>query len=184
MYFRGFYPSGAFLLVLLGTVLFMLSREPGPFGLGTVRVTPGGWVCLTDPEVGSSFHSFQAGQVLGPLVTRELPGLSGLLADRCRHIPLETGTEIRIVRGPGPGEGGCIVSPLPEQCRYLLGMGINLNRAGEEELALLRGIGPNLARRMLEVRERIGRFSSPDDILQVPGIGKKLLQKMQGHICF
>jgi competence ComEA-like helix-hairpin-helix protein len=181
---RGLYPSGAFLLVLLGVVLFLLSRGLGPFGWGAVRVAPSGWVCLTDPEVGSSFHSFQAGQVLGPLVVKELPGLSGLLADRCQHIPLETGTEIRLVRGPGADERGCIVSPLPEQCRYLLGMRININRAAEEELALLPGIGPNLAKRILEVRESVGPFSSPDEILQVPGIGKKLLKKMQGRICF
>jgi competence protein ComEA len=63
-------------------------------------------------------------------------------------------------------------------------MPINVNRAGEEDLALLPGIGPNLAKRILEVRKAVGRFSSPDELLQVPGIGKRILQKMQGRICF
>jgi competence ComEA-like helix-hairpin-helix protein len=184
MQFRGLYPGGAFLPVLLGVVLVLLSRELAPLGRGAVPVVPGGWVCLTDPEVGSRFHSFQAGELLGSLVSKELPGLSGLLADRCKGIPLETGTEIRLVKGPGSRERGCVVAPLPEQCRYLLGMPINVNRAGEEELALLPGIGPNLARRMIEVRESVGSFSSPEEILHVPGIGKKLLQKIQGRICF
>ena len=67
MQLRSFYPSGAFLLVLLGMVLFLLSREPGDFGRGTHPAEPGDWVCLTDPEAGSSFHFFRAGQVLGPL---------------------------------------------------------------------------------------------------------------------
>ena len=184
MQFRGLYPSGAFLLVLIGTVLLLSSRELGPCGRGGERVVHGGWVRLTDPEGGSSFHDFRAGQVLGPLVAKELAGLSGRLADRCRWIPLQTGTEIHLVRGPESWERGCVVSPLPERCRHLLGMPINLNRAGEEELGLLPGIGPNLAKRILEDRHSIGRFSSPDELLQVPGIGKRTLQKMQGRICF
>ena len=184
MYFRGLYPSGAFLLVLIGTVLFLLSREPGHFGRGTHRAAPGDWVCLTDPEVGSSFHSFQAGQMLGPLVAKERPRLSRPLADRCRGIPLEGGTEIRLGRVSGSDERGCVVSPLPERCRYLLGMPLNVNRAGEEELELLSGIGPRLARRIVEAREAVGLFSSPEELLRVRGIGKKLVGRMRGRICF
>lgn len=184
MRFRGLYPSGAFLVVLLGTVLFLLSREPGRFGRSTHRATPGDWVCLTDPEVGSSFHSFQTGQLLGPLVTQALPRRSRPLADRCRRIPLEGGTEIRLGRVSGSDERGCVVSPLPERCRYLMGMPLNVNRAGEEDLELLPGIGPQLARRIVEARESFGLFSSPEEFLRVPGIGKKLLEKIRGRVCF
>ena len=184
MRFRGLYPSGAFLLVLLGTVLFLLSREPGHFGWGTDPAVPGDWVCLTDPEAGSSFHFFQAGQVLGPLVAKELPRLSEPLADRCRRMPLEGGTEIRLGWVSGFEERGCVVSPLPERCRYLLGMPLNVNRAGEEELELLPGIGPRLARRIVEAREAVGLFSSFEEFLRVPGIGGKLVEKMRGRVCF
>jgi len=184
MRFRGLHPSGAFLLVLLGTVLFLLSREAGHFGRGTHRTVPGGWVCLTGPEIGSSYHSFQAGQVLGPFVAQALPRLSEPLADRCRGILLEGGTEIRLERVLGSDERGCVVSSLPEQCRYLLGMPLNVNRAGEEELKLLPGIGPRLARRIVEVRESIGRYSSPEELLRVPGIGGKLVGRMRGRVCF
>ena len=184
MQFRSLYPNGAFLLVLLGTVLFLLSREPGHLGRGTHRDAPDDWVCLTDPEAGSSFYSFQAGQVLGPLVAKEMPRLSRTLADRCRRIPLEGGTEIRLGRVSGSDERGCVVSPLPERCRYLLGMPLNVNRAEEEELELLPGIGPRLAKRIVEVREAVGLFSSPEELLRVPGIGGKLVERMRGRICF
>jgi competence ComEA-like helix-hairpin-helix protein len=184
MYFRGLYPSGAFLLLLVGTVLFLLSREPGRFGWGKHSSLPRDWVCLTDPEVGSSFHSFRAGESLGPLVAQVLPRLSERLADRCRRIPLEGGTEVFLGRVSGSDERGCVVYPLPERCRYLLGMPLNVNRAGEKELELLPGIGPRLARRIVEVRESIGRYSSPEDFLGVPGIGGKLVGRMQGRVCF
>ena len=184
MRLRGLYPSGAFLLVLLGTVLFLLNREPGHFGWGTDPAVPGDWVCLTDPEAGSSFHFFQAGQVLGPLVAKELPRLSESLADRCRRMPLEGGTEIRLGWVSGFEERGCVVSPLPERCRYLLGMPLNVNRAEEGELELLPGIGPRLARRIVEAREAVGLFSSLEEFLRVPGIGRKLVEKMRGRVCF
>jgi len=184
MRFHGFYPSGAFLLLLLGTVLLLLSGETGALGRGTHPVAPTDWVCLTDPGDGSSFHSFQAGQTLGPLVTKELPRLSEPLAERCRRMPLEGGIEIRLGRVSGSDERGCVVSPLPERCRYLLGMPLNVNRAGEEELQLLPGIGPRLARRIVEVRESIGRFSSPEDLLRVPGIGGKVVKRLQGRMCY
>ena len=184
MRFRGLYPSGAFLLVLIAMVLFLLSRELGFSGRAKHPVAPAHWVCLTDPEFGSSFHSFQGGQALGPLVALELPQLSGLLDDRCRQIPLEAGTEIRLYSEPGSEERSCAALPLSEKCRYLMGMPLNVNRAGGEELELLPGIGPKLAKRILEVRESIGSFSSPEDFLRVPGIGKRLLQRMQGRLCF
>jgi competence ComEA-like helix-hairpin-helix protein len=184
MQYRGLYPSGAFLLLLIGTVLFLLSRGPGYFGWDRHPVTPRDWVCLTGPEIGSSYHSFQAGQVLGPLVAQALPRLSEPLADRCRGIFLEGGTEVRLERVPGSHERGCFVSSMPEQCRYLLGMPLNVNRAGEEELELLPGIGPRLARRIVEARESIGPFSSPEEFLRVPGIGEKLVERIQERMCF
>jgi competence protein ComEA len=63
-------------------------------------------------------------------------------------------------------------------------MPLNVNRAGKEELELLSGIGPRLAQRIVEFRESIGGFSSPREFLRVPGIGKKLLAKIQGRVCY
>jgi competence ComEA-like helix-hairpin-helix protein len=171
-------------LILVGLLLSLLSRELGPLGERTSPAVPCGWVCLSDPEAGSRFHPFQAGQVLGTLVANELPGLVGLLDDRCRRVPLDTGTEIRLARIPGSRERGCTVFPLPERCRYLLGMPINVNRALVEDLELLPGIGPTLATRIVEVRDSIGPFSSPEEFLRIPGIGKKLVKRMQGRVCF
>jgi competence protein ComEA len=65
-----------------------------------------------------------------------------------------------------------------------MGMPVNVNRAAEQELELLPGIGPQLARRIVQVRESIGLFSSPEEFLRVPGIGKKLVEKMRGRVCF
>ncbi|MGI6075760.1 MAG: helix-hairpin-helix domain-containing protein [Pyramidobacter sp.] len=49
---------------------------------------------------------------------------------------------------------------------------VYVNSAGEAELCTLPGIGPSLARRIIEYRQSHGAFQSPDDLCDVPGIGR------------
>ena len=58
----------------------------------------------------------------------------------------------------------------------------DLNRATAPELDRLPGIGPVLARRIVEHRERHGPFRSPDELLGVPGIGPRLLERLRPHV--
>lgn len=58
-----------------------------------------------------------------------------------------------------------------------------LNRAGEQELDALPGIGPAKARAILELREhKGGRFSSLEDLLDVKGIGPATLERMRPRL--
>jgi competence ComEA-like helix-hairpin-helix protein len=185
MRFRGLWPGGAFVLALFGAVLALLGREAGFLGSRSGPPEPEQWVCLTDPESGPRFRPFRSGQALGPFLEKELPGLAGLVEEGCERVLLEAGTEIRLHGKEGSREElGCTVSPLPERCRYLLGFPIDVNRAGVEDLELLAGIGPSLARGIVQSRETSGPFSSPRDLLRVPGIGKKILQRIEGQVCF
>jgi competence ComEA-like helix-hairpin-helix protein len=52
---------------------------------------------------------------------------------------------------------------------------VDLNRASAEELARLPGVGPALARRIVEERERRGRFDSPEALRGILGLGPKKL---------
>ena len=52
---------------------------------------------------------------------------------------------------------------------------LNLNTAEAAELEALPGLGPELARRIVEWRTQNGRFASVDDLLNVTGIGAKTL---------
>ena len=59
---------------------------------------------------------------------------------------------------------------------------LDLNQASVEQIARLPGIGPGLARRILEERERRGRFDSPEALRQILGVGPKKLAALRDLI--
>lgn len=58
----------------------------------------------------------------------------------------------------------------------------DLNRASIAELDRLPGIGPVLARRIVEHRERHGAFRSTEELLAVPGIGPRLYERLRTRV--
>lgn len=59
---------------------------------------------------------------------------------------------------------------------------VNVNTAGEEELCALKGIGPALAKRIVEYRKKRGPFRTPNDLQRVRGIGPVVLRDNLGRI--
>ena len=59
---------------------------------------------------------------------------------------------------------------------------IDINNADEQTLCSLPGIGPAISRRIIEYRNKNGSFKSPQDIINVKGIGKKKLAKMLPYL--
>jgi comEA protein len=61
---------------------------------------------------------------------------------------------------------------------------VAVNRATVEELEALPGIGPVTARRIMESRQRHGRFLTMKDLKRVKGIDSKTLEKLDGYVRF
>jgi competence protein ComEA len=57
-----------------------------------------------------------------------------------------------------------------------------LNLATLDELTRLPGIGQKRAQKIVTLRERLGRFKKPTDLLRIKGIGPKSLRKMLPHL--
>ena len=68
--------------------------------------------------------------------------------------------------------------PLTIRQKYLLGKRIDINRASKGEISELPGISDKVAAAVVEERDRLGRFRSPDDLLGVNGIKARRLQKI------
>ncbi len=50
---------------------------------------------------------------------------------------------------------------------------LNLNTATPKELETLPGVGPVLARRIVEFREKKGGFKRVEELLVIPGVSEK-----------
>ena len=59
---------------------------------------------------------------------------------------------------------------------------VNLNTAGVSELDRLSGIGPAIAQRIIDYRERNGGFKSLEEIKLVSGIGDKMFEKIKDEV--
>ena len=62
------------------------------------------------------------------------------------------------------------------------GQTLNINTASESELTQLPGVGPSLARRIVEYRTANGPFQMADDLQNVSGIGPSKFAKMEPFI--
>lgn len=56
---------------------------------------------------------------------------------------------------------------------------VSLNRASAKSLESLPGVGPALAARIVEWRDRNGSFSAIEQLLEVSGIGAKLFENLK-----
>jgi competence protein ComEA len=56
---------------------------------------------------------------------------------------------------------------------------VNLNTASVEQLTTLPGVGPKLAARIVEYRQKSGAFRSTEELINVKGIGEKSFAKIE-----
>jgi len=59
------------------------------------------------------------------------------------------------------------------------GKAVNINTANQGELESLPGIGPSLAKKIVEFRQKNGGFKNPSDLMAVPGIGEKKYEQLK-----
>ena len=60
---------------------------------------------------------------------------------------------------------------------------VNINTATEQELLEIPGVLPMRARFIVQYREEHGPYQSVEDLLNVPGIGKEVLEDLRPYVC-
>lgn len=73
----------------------------------------------------------------------------------------------------GPG------AELPAGQRLTLGLKLDLNRVSAEDLAVLPGVGPTLAKAIIDARKARGGFKSIEELDSVPGVGPARLETLR-----
>jgi competence protein ComEA len=59
---------------------------------------------------------------------------------------------------------------------------VNLNTATAAQLEALPGIGPKVAQRIVEYRQKNGAFKKVEELMNVKGIGEKSFLKLKPHL--
>jgi competence protein ComEA len=184
-------------LLVLGVALLALwlLRPPGPppeaslpFASTTISATP-----TSSTAIESTVVVHVAGAVAVPGVHELAPGsrvvdaieaaggltpqadaarinLAAPLGDGERVYVLAIGEEaMPLVVGADPAgeEPGAVAGP------------VNLNTADAAKLDTLPGVGPATAAAIIEHRGDVGRFTSVDQLLDVPGIGEAKLEALR-----
>ncbi len=111
--------------------------------------------------------------------------LAALLKDSQRIIVPRKGESLSSGdRPPGPG-GGYDPGSWPGDPGSGSGSPaypLNVNTASARELETLPGIGPVLAGAIVDYREKCGPFERLEDLLNVSGIGEKILARISGYL--
>ena len=99
--------------------------------------------------------------------------VAGLRADQERYpVPDHPSLDSSTASGT-PASAGA--GPPPPRYGGRSAGRVDINAASEAQLIGLPGIGPALARRIIQYRERIGTFGSVDQLREVSGIGDRKL---------
>ena len=111
--------------------------------------------------------------VANPLCVGELAMQSDLLS-----APVQTGKTLHLLC-KGPDNRAILQYGSMKSSQLLtLGLPLDLNQLSEADLDLLPGIGPTLARRITEFRQKNGCFESVNELMQVEGIGDKKFKQL------
>ncbi len=98
--------------------------------------------------------------------------LKPYIIDPSAASPLQSGSAVRLVAEP---DGSLLLTvdhmTVPE--RMVLGIPLEISTMSEADFDRLPGIGPALARRIVEYRQNNGGILRVDDLAEVEGIGKK-----------
>jgi competence protein ComEA len=74
------------------------------------------------------------------------------------------------------------VSVLAQKSKSALTEKVNINTATAEQLQTLPGIGPALAKAIIDHRTKNGKFGKIEELLNVKGVGQKKFQKMKDRL--
>ncbi len=97
-------------------------------------------------------------------------------------MPPEGGTWRSGTRVVFTADGSPILTPMSGRDLLTLGLPVDLNQASAADLEAVPGLGPVLAGRIVAHRQEQGPFKHIEDLLQVHGIGPKLLEKIRQYM--
>ena len=80
------------------------------------------------------------------------------------------------------GKNDIIVTKIIASERLALGMPLDINQVTEDELLLITGIGQATAEKILDLRQKLGRFRDIKQLMEIKGIKEKKLAEIRKYL--
>jgi len=93
---------------------------------------------------------------------------------------LEDGMKIMI--DSVSGKNYIIATEIEADKRLALGIKLDINKATEDDLLLINGIGEVTAKKILDLRKKLGRYSNVEQLMEIKGIKEKKLAKFGKYL--
>lgn len=97
-----------------------------------------------------------------------------------KDFQLDDGMKITI--DPNSGRDDIIVGKIEADKRLALGMQLDINKVREDDLLLINGIGEVTAKKILDLRSKLGRFRNIEQLMEIKGIKEKKLAKFRKYL--
>ena len=176
--------DGAILIVVIASILFAISYLSSLFPSQISDIPFGdkssgpAVVGLTGNEgLDGIFHVAEKARVcdlLGAAGIRNTEAFDeNMLSER-----LSTGKTVVI-----DSSGRLRIVEMNNAYKLTLGIPIDVNKATLEDLMLINGVGEKTAWRIIQFREKLGRFGRVEDLMKIQGIKDKKFQKLKSYLC-
>ncbi len=158
------------------------SRAAGAASKNAAQITAGGRliVFVSGAVKQPGVFELPAGSRIEDVV--KAAGGFGALADSQKLNLAQPLTDGQGIEVPRRAEGQTATSAIGAVSMSGNSKSVSLNSATAAELESLPGIGPALAGRIIEHRNRYGAFRRIEDIQEVPGIGAGRFEKLKGRL--
>lgn len=115
-------------------------------------------------------------------IVAELSKITGLDAAMVRGAFVKAGISSDSTVSVSTEKGALKITELSAVKRLALGLPIDINRATEEDLLRVPGVGEKTAARILQLRQEKGRFDALADLTRIPGIKDKKLRQLEKYL--
>lgn len=142
----------------------LADQFPGKIAVEIVENDKSRGMYFLDPKIS-------ANQFLKSIGVQEQAGVD---------FPLNSG--MKIVISSAPQNHSVTASGLESANRLALGMKLDINRATQSDLVLVSGIGEVTAKKILDMRAKLGKFKNIEQLLEIKGIKEKRLAKLRKYL--
>jgi competence protein ComEA len=148
----------------------------------SVMSSPRGFVHVGGDVAHPGMYPLTANMVTTSVIKMAIPleSLKNLTPTAVAAQQLKNGDDVRLKIGEN-GQGAVTIDPIPAPEKIIMGIPLDINAMGIADFDLVPGIGPKTAKRIVEYRQNNGGTMTPEELLNVEGIGEKKLKNIKTH---